>query len=620
MRMIEEWFLLQTELTLFSIKRLKGYLCKKFVMFRILALTLLSILYQYVNTYGQHDVTIRVIHTSDVHGALFPFDYINNKAVDFGQAQVHSYVEQVRNTSGNEVILLDNGDFLQGQPTVYYSNYIDTTSQHIVSKVMNFMRYDAASVGNHDIEAGPRVYNELTEDFTFPWLSANIIDTRTQQPFFQPYTVVTKNNVRVAVLGLTTPGIPKWLSPSLWPNMRFDDMVETAKLWIDSIRIYEDPHVIIGLFHAGHDATYEGANPTLPLNDNASVLVAEKVPGFDLILIGHDHDRTIKKVTNINGNTVTIVDPGSRAHLVSDATISLSFDSENNLQNKSISAKLVAMNEMIPDPNYVSIFSDFTSEVERFVDRKIGSFTHSISTRDAYFGPSAFVNLIHEVQLGISKCDVSFAAPLFFDAEINQGDVYVRDMFKLYGYENLLYIMELSGQEIKNYLEYSYGLWMKTMESANDNMILFRTDENGIPILHNKGRGLLKSSFYNFDSAAGISYEVDLTKPAGDRISIKSMENGEPFKNDKMYRVAINSYRGNGGGGHLTEGAGLSSAELQKRIISVSSKDMRFYLMNWIENSGKISPVKPCNWRVIPEEWANEAAIRDRELLFGKEL
>jgi 2',3'-cyclic-nucleotide 2'-phosphodiesterase/3'-nucleotidase len=277
------------------------------------------------------------------------------------------------------------------------------------------------------------------------------------------------------------------------------------------------------------------------------------------------------------------------------------------------------MSNLIPSPYYISLFSNFTSEVEAFVDRKIGTFTQSITTHDAYFGPSAFVNLVHSVQLGISKCDVSFAAPLFFDASIDQGDVFVRDMFKLYSYDNLLYIMELRGSEIKDYLEYSYSLWMKTMESASDNMLLFRTDENSIPIVNRRGRAILKSSYYNFDSAAGIKYEVNLSKPFGSRVSIESMEDETPFDPDKMYRVAINSYRGNGGGGHLTEGVGLSAKEISDRIVSISSKDMRYYLINWIENSGRITPSKPKNWRITPEEWTRDAMVRDRELLFGKE-
>lgn len=570
-------------------------------------------------TSAQKEVTLRIVQTSDVHGTLFPFDYINNKAIDYGLAQVSSYVDILRANPKQEVILLDNGDFLQGQPTVYYSNYVDTTEQHIVSKIMNYMAYDAASVGNHDIEAGPRLYNELIDEFTFPWLSANIVDTRSQLPYFKPYTIIEKRGIRVAVLGLTTPGISKWLHPQLWPHMHFNDMVESAKQWIDSIRINESPHVIVGLFHSGHDAFYGGGTPNEPLNENASLLVAQQVPGFDIILIGHDHDLTIKKVKNIEGDSVIVVDPGSHARYISDITINISVDEHDAVTKKTVNAQLIPMNKLIPNPNYVSIFSNFTDEVEEFVGRKIGYFSQSITTRDAYFGPSCFVNLIHSVQLGISKCDISFAAPLFFDATIDKGYVYMRDMFKLYSFENHLYIINLTGSEVQKYLEYSYSLWMNTMTSENDHMLLFQTDENNVPLLNSNGRATLKTHYYHFDSAAGIRYDVDLSKPAGSRVQILSMDDGSPFDAEKTYKVAVNSYRGNGGGGHFAHGVGLSDTELKSRVVSVSSKDMRYYLMNWIENCGRLEPATPQNWRIIPVEWAQQAVERDRQLLFGNQ-
>ena len=208
--------------------------------------------------YAQNNATIRIISTTDVHGALFPFDFIDNRAADYGLAHVLTYVDELREDSTQEIILLDNGDILQGQPTVYYGNYIDTTSSnHIVSKVMNYMQYNAGTIGNHDIEAGPTIYNRLKDEFKFPWLSANIIDKRTGLPYFKPYTVFERNGIRIAILGLTTPGVTKWLPSSLWENMEFNDMVESSKIWMDSIRTKENPHIIIGLFHAGHDATYE---------------------------------------------------------------------------------------------------------------------------------------------------------------------------------------------------------------------------------------------------------------------------------------------------------------------------------------------------------------------------
>jgi 2',3'-cyclic-nucleotide 2'-phosphodiesterase/3'-nucleotidase len=587
------------------------------VLKRLAVLLILSLLP--ILVIAQRDVTLKIIQTSDVHGAILPFDFINNQAVDFGLAHVITYVNQERNKENQEVILLDNGDMLQGQPTVYFANYMDSLNHHVIPRIMNYMGYDAATVGNHDIEAGPKIYNQLVNEFEFPWLSANILDKKTGLPYFKPYTIINRQGVRIAVMGLTTPGVIKWLSPTLWPQMEFVDMVDAAKTWMDSIRINENPHIVIGLFHSGHDASFEGANPNEPLNENASSLVGKQVPGFDVLLIGHDHDRVVKKIVNCQNDSVLIVDPSSQARVISEVVIKVNLNENDEIVKKTVSGELIPMQGLMPDPEYVSYFSDFSRHVEEFVDRRIGSITTTVSSRDAYFGPSEFVNLIHTVQLGVSNTDISFAAPLSFDVSIEQGPVYVRDMFKLYIYENLLYIMNLSGKEIKDYLEYSYSLWLNTMSSADDNLLLFRKGDDGKLITHNNGRALLKSSYFNFDCAAGIRYQVDASKPVGQRVNILSMEDGSPFSQEKIYQVAINSYRGTGGGEHLTQGVGLTQQEIRKRIVSTSSKDMRYFLMKWIEHSGKYNPVNPNNWEIIPTEWVQKAAKKDRFLLFGEE-
>jgi len=223
------------------------------------------------------------------------------------------------------------------------------------------------------------------------------------------------------------------------------------------------------------------------------------------------------------------------------------------------------------------------------VSRPIGEFTETISSRDAMFGPSKFVDLIQTIQLNLTGADVSFTAPLSFDAKIDKGTVYVKDMFDLYRYENLLYTMELTGQEIKDYLEYSYGNWFNQMKSEDDHLLKFKLDENGKLKFSERSKSPeLEERYYNFESAAGIDYVVDVTKHVGSRVIIKSFSNGKSFELNKMYKVAVNSYRGNGGGGHLTRGAKIPQEELSKRIINSTEKDLRYYLMKWIEKEKRL--------------------------------
>jgi 2',3'-cyclic-nucleotide 2'-phosphodiesterase/3'-nucleotidase len=233
------------------------------------------------------------------------------------------------------------------------------------------------------------------------------------------------------------------------------------------------------------------------------------------------------------------------------------------------------------------------------------------------FGDSPFVDLIQKIQLELTKADVSFAAPLSFNAEIRRGSVHVRDMFSLYKYENLLYTMELTGQEIKNYLEYSYGHWFNQMKNENDHLLNFKTDDNG-NIVEQNGHPMLESQYYNFSSAAGINYTVDVTKPEGQRITITSMSDGKPFDLSKKYNVAINSYRGNGGGGLLTKGAGIPKEKLADRVITSTPKDLRYYLMKWIQKQKHVKPETINNWKVTPEYYWERGKERDYKLLYGE--
>ena len=203
------------------------------------------------NGHKAEHVKVKVFGTSDVHGALFPYDLVGDKETTSSLAQVYSYVDQERKKEGAEVILLDNGDILQGDPLVYYSNFEKTETKHICAEVMNFMQYDAGTVGNHDIEPGHEVYDKLVKEFQFPWLAANAVRNSDGKPYFQPYSVIEKKGVKIVVLGLITPAIPKWLPEKIWSGMHFEPMIESAQKWMKIIQEKENPDFVIGLFHSG---------------------------------------------------------------------------------------------------------------------------------------------------------------------------------------------------------------------------------------------------------------------------------------------------------------------------------------------------------------------------------
>jgi 2',3'-cyclic-nucleotide 2'-phosphodiesterase/3'-nucleotidase len=565
----------------------------------------------------KQDFSLKMIETSDVHGMIFPYDFINDESSKTSLGHVYSYVKEQRAVENQEVLLFDNGDILQGQPIVYYYNFEKTDVPHIQARVMNYMGYDAGSVGNHDIEAGHPVYDKIVDEFDFPWLAANAVDKESGEPYFEPYTTFTRNGAKITVLGMITPGIPNWLPQDIWEGIRFESMVDTAEKWVPIIQENENPDVIVGLFHAGVDASYGSGEGIV---ENASKVVAEEVPGFDVIFTGHDHKDTDMEVQGPNGKTVHIVGALDDGRSVATATVKFDYNEETGEYRTSVGGETVMMDQYSADEEFISEFQFAKDEVKSWVSEPIGEFTRTISTRNAMFGDSAFVDLIHTVQMEITDADVSFAAPLSFDATIEEGQIYVRDMFNLYKYENLLYSMELTGRQIKDFLEYSYDGWMNTMEGPDSHMINFKTDDNGELIWNDRYSSYeLVARYYNYDSAAGIEYTVNLRNEPGNRINIQGFTDGRSFDMDETYTVAINSYRGNGGGGHLTKGAGIPDDELSDHVKSSTVKDLRYLLMKWIQEKGTVQPSANNNWQVVPRDWAEQARETDYELLYEAE-
>jgi 2',3'-cyclic-nucleotide 2'-phosphodiesterase / 3'-nucleotidase len=542
---------------------------------------------------------VRIAVTSDVHGMIYPYDLIQREKADHSLANVYGYVLEQRLSSDTSFFLLDNGDFLQGQPSVYYYNHIDIASEHLSARVMNYLGYDAATVGNHDIEAGPAVYGRIREGLSFPWLAANAVNKFSGEPWFEPYTVLKGGGKKIAVLGLVTPGIPRWLPRSLWPEMEFLDMVETARKWVPRIIEKEKPDLLVGLFHAGIDTAY-GENRGAFLNENASLLVAREVPGFDLVFAGHDHRALVSRVRNKVGDSVLIVNPGSHARYAGEVTVTFPAGGE-----PVVSGRLVPMDQFLPPDEFLESFDKEYKTVHDYLDDTVTWLKGTMAALDALFGPSPMTSLIHQVQMEISGSEVSLTAPLSLNAVLDSGPILVSDLFKLYRYENLLYRMELSGKEIDGFLEYASGIWFRTMTGPGDHLLLF---ENGKP-------PRLENPYYNFSSAAGIIYNIDVSKPPGDRVNILQLADGSPFEYTRIYRVAVNSYRGNGGGGHLTLGSGIPETELQSRIIWTSELDLRQYLLEWLSGSDTLIPVSLDNWKITPERWTDHAQERDRKIL-----
>lgn len=558
------------------------YFCK--IKFTIMKLSLLIIglflviLSSCQNMHKEENVKISILETTDVHGSFFPYDLVDKTDPNGSLAQVYTYVQQLRQQDSLSVVLLDNGDILQGTPVVYYANYVDKSKIHPLAEMMNFMGYDAQTIGNHDIEAGHAVYDFYNKGLNFPLMAANAIDSNTSRPYFKPYYIIERQGVKIVVLGLITPSIPNWLPENLWSGMYFEDMVESAKYWVKTIKDVEKPDLLIGLFHSGLNPAYGSANPVLRFNENASLLVAKEVPGFDAIFGGHDHRKEVLLLKDNDSNEVMVINGGSHAHDIGQVDFILHWNKEKNAYDKEISGSLVPTKDFTPDSSFMTKFRPWFDRVRAYTQEKITIIADTFYAKNALYGPSEFVDMIHRAQLEISGNEISFAAPFSVNAIIPQGNFTRADLFNLYRFENFLCTVVLKGYEIRNYLEFSTDLWFDTTLNIEGNYLLLK---DGEPSSYSKIN--LKNPYYNFDSAAGIKYEIDPTAERGHRVHIISMADGSEFDPQKAYKVVMNSYRANGGGGFLTDGLGIDKRALKRRVIKCSDEDFRGILGEWLK-------------------------------------
>ena len=568
---------------------------------------------------GQTSKTVRfkVIETSDVHGHFFPYDFMERKPLKGTLVRANTYINKEREKFGREnLLLIDNGDILQGQPCVYWSNYVMPEDENLAARVINYMQYDAETVGNHDIEPGHQVYDKWIREVRCPLLGANIVkegsdgkaNPKNIYEGLQPYSIHYIDGVKVAVIGMLTPAIPNWLNKSIWKGMEFEEMTACARKWVKYLKDVERPDLIFGLFHSGKD----GGIVTPDYEENATAAVAREVPGFDIIFFGHDHQVHNEWITNKDGQQVLIIDPSCWAQNIAEAVVELTYEN-GRLVKKDIQGEIVSVRDEAIDEQMMSHFQKDIDEVKTYVSEKIGRFESDIHTRESFFGNAAFTDLIHNLQLQITGADISLNAPLSFNTTIQAGDVTMADMFKLYRFENLLFVLRMTGEEIRKHLEYSYDMWTNTMASPEDHALRLNDASKG-----DQQRTGFQYYTFNFDSACGIDYEVDLTKPDGEKVRILRMSDGKPFDEKKWYKVAMNSYRANGGGELLTLGAGIPQDSLDSRVLFHTDRDQRHYLTEEIRRMGSVDPKPNANWKFVPEDWVKPALERDSQLLFGK--
>ncbi len=536
-----------------------------------------ALLFLTASLLAQRADTLYILQTTDVHGNIYPYNYFTDRPdSSLGLAKIYSRVVEYRKKHKN-VLLVDSGDLIQGTPLVAYFNKHDRHLPHPMILTMNYMKYDAFAVGNHDVEQSLFVYNKARNEARFVWLSANSV-MQDGSTYFKPYTIVERNGLRVGIIGLTTPGIPMWLDEELYPGITWQDMVKRARIFAKELRPKVD--LLIGIFHAGFNAGYsqkQSEAAGIP-NENASGLVAEQIPEFDAVFAGHSHRAGPMKPGRDNArsfprNTPLRLNAGYWAKNLGVARFVLE-GTANGRRVTQKSAWLEPMTETPADTAILQLTRYYHDKTREYINTRIGVLKSALDAGEARLKDTALMDLINAAQLDYSGADISFAASFNPRFKLQPGPIRVKDVFAMYQYENFLYTLKMTGAQIKKFLEYSSRYY-----DYKEGRVITATEWPG----------------FNYDMAEGLSYEIDVRKPVGQRIINMKDKQGRPFDLNKSYTVAMNSYRASGGGGHMVY-AGADRAPVLKK----SNEEMRAILREYIEKK-KIIDIRPDNnWKVIP--------------------
>ncbi|MGW1595721.1 bifunctional metallophosphatase/5'-nucleotidase [Streptomyces sp. NPDC002343] len=551
----------------------------------------------------RHSLT--VMGTTDLHGHVFNWDYFkdaeySDKAGNaMGLARVATLVKQVRAEKGRRnTLLLDAGDTIQGTPLTYYYAKVDPITAkggpvHPMARAMNAIGYDAAALGNHEFNYGIETLRKFEDQLDFPLLGANAVDARTLRPAFPPYFMKTfhvpgAKPVKVAVLGLTNPGIAIWDKAYVQGKLAFPGLEEQAAKWVPKLRSMGADVVVVSA-HSGTSGT-SSYGDQVPYLENAAAEVARKVPGIDAILVGHAHVEIpeLKVVNEKTGRTVVLSEPLCYAERLTLFDIELVFR-KGRWEVESVSASLRDCATVADDPEITRLLADQHKKVVAYVNQVVGRATATLTTVEARYKDAPIIDLITKVQEDVVKAAlagteyaslpvIAQASPFSRTSQIPAGDVTIRDLSSLYVYDNTLVAKLLTGAQVRAYLEYSAEYYVQTAPGAVVDVEKL-TNAGGRPD-------------YNYDYVSGLSYDIDIAQPAGSRIRNLTFQ-GAPLDDDRQFVLAVNNYRANGGGAfpHVATA----------KELWAESTEIRTRIAEWVTAKGVLDPkdFASADWRLV---------------------
>jgi 2',3'-cyclic-nucleotide 2'-phosphodiesterase/3'-nucleotidase len=530
-------------------------------------------------TVGQR---LTILHTSDLHGQVLPFDDARGSGHPGSLAQVATLVDQIRAELGHPVLLLDSGDTIQGAPLEQFT-LVRWGRPSPTIDAMNRIGYAAMAVGNHEFNFGLEILRRVEAQAAFPLLSANTLDEESGEPAFEPLLVVGAGQLKVGILGLTTPNIPGWEQPENYRGLVFESMDAAARRWVPVLRDRERCDLVVVLAHTGFERDLEGGESGSTAYENFGWRLTE-VPGIDLLLTGHAHRAVAPR--ELNG--VIVSQPDSRARLLT--RIDLVLERRDGIWRVAVwSGDNIETGSVEPDASLMAAFDDTHREVVAALDAAIGSVTAPLSISGCRLADCAAVDLIHAVQLEASGAQLSMASLLSDRTpDLPSGPVSWRWVHAFYVYPNTLVAVTVNGGQVREILEHS-ARYYDGLECPREGGCTVVTDPSIPP--------------YNVDTLAGVSYRIDPTRPEGDRVRDLRFR-GSAVDPDESFKLVCNNYRAAGGGlfPHLADA----------EIVWTSSREVTDLIGDYLTRNDPWRPTVDANWwigaEIVAEEEASAAA------------
>ena len=519
---------------------------------------------------------ITILGTSDMPAKPWGFSYEDDKETsNNGMARLYTYIQQVRAEEKN-VVLLDAGDDIQGTIMTddIYNKKPD--SPHPVITAMNIMGYDAMTLGNHEFNWGVPTLRKIIAQANFPVLAANIKDADGNFVTGAGWTIVERDGVKIAVIGVDTPDVPIWDGGKEGIEECTYEAANTAvKEAIKAIGKQAD--IIVVSAHMGLYAEFDEEHGS----DSAQKILDDN-PEVDVLQVAHLHTVVKQKQGNV-------VIGGVRSSGRDIARFDLTLDANKKIIASSVD--VVDMTGVTPSEELRSnpVIAEAHQATRNFITggtgekgekgASLGSTTAKFQPKNEIAGlpegklrDTAVMDLINKVQLANSGADVS-AAALFKDtSDLPKGDINYGNIFNIYKFDNTLYRVPVTGAELKAYMEWSvecYNQWV-----PGDINISFDPEYPG----------------YLYDMFAGVDYEIDLSQPKGQRIK-NVMFHGEPLRDDQTLTLAVNNYR-------------YSSALKSQGLVAgkkewESSNSIRDMIVAYFAEHSPVAPEVDNNWKIV---------------------